>query len=352
MPSDANADSADQDDLDADLDDFSDATIDTDIPSDASTDADLDGEPLATFRECRGRAFEASFHGDWRHPIASGARALGQAGHSVTDEIFTTPAALAQVEGKFAYGVLSLDLEDEEVTGFVDDCRDWLPLGDGLTDSDGRLSFEIPPELLAEPGRYEVIMVVQGDGTMAIGTILVVPPESSFVVFDIDGTLTTSDSEMMGDYLSDLFGGDYVPEPWPDARSLVARYHDAGYLVIYLTGRPYWLDDITREWLSELDFAQGTLHLARDLDELMPNNDSVGAYKLDYLLRVLADHRIVHAYGNAPTDIFAYQSAGIADSDIFIIGDHAGENGTQPVSSYSDHLSTLSLPTAEQPFSR
>lgn len=343
-------------DSDSDLDTLdpgdSDALGDTDTDADADAGTDADVEELPRFRTCTGRDFERRFTGVWRHPLVAAMRTIGQPGHSITDLVITTPTGEVAVEGKFAYGLLSLDLEDEAVEGFIDDCTGWSSLGEGLTDSDGRAALSVPPEVLSEPGRYEVVMVVQGDGSLARGSLLVVPPATSFVVFDIDGTLTTSDSELVAEFFTDIFGGDHVPEPWPDARNAVARYAEAGYEIVYLTGRPYWLDDVTREWLADLDFPAGTLHLTRGLDEALSTNDGVGAYKRDYLLGLLDDHSIFRAYGNATTDIYGYEAAGLADESIYIIGEHAGEEGTQPIESYTDHLAEIEIPPAVQPFTR
>ena len=50
----------------------------------------------------------------------------------------------------------------------------------------------------------------------------------------------------------------------------------------------------------------------------------------------------VAAYGNADTDITAYQNAGIPKSQTFIVGPLAGNGGTQPIDNldYTSHIST------------
>jgi hypothetical protein len=310
---------------------------------------------LPSFRSCIGRDFAPTFSDEWEHPVISGTIALASPGHSIEDLVFTwheETAGALQVEGKFAYGSISKDLEDEWVQAYADDCQGWVDLGLGLTDSDGRVRFAMSPALLAQPGRYEVRMVVQGDGSTARGYVLVVPPGSQFVVFDIDGTLTTGDDELALEVFTELFGGDYVPDAYDGALDIVAAYRAQGYEIIYLTGRPYWLSHVTRGWLEDLGFPLGTMHLTRDLGQTLPSEDGVGNYKRDYLRSILVDHHILRAYGNAETDIYGYREAGIALDDVYIIGDNAGASGTQAVDNYPDHLGDIEIPDAEQPFRR
>jgi phosphatidate phosphatase PAH1 len=302
-------------------------------------------------RECVGRAFAPTYSGGWEHK-RSRFIVLSAAGHSVEDLIITLGASSATVEGKFAYGSISKDLEDEHVQAFVDDCAGWLDLGTEKTDSDGRVRFTIPASILDKPGRYEVRMVVQGDGTQTYGYLLVTPAGTQFVVFDIDGTLTTSDFELIRQYFSELFGRRRVPTAYDGAQDVVQAYRDAGYEVLYMTGRPYWLSDITREWLVDQKMPLGNLRLTRRNSESLPTDGGVGAYKRDYLQRVMADHAIARAYGNATTDIFAYTSAPLPLAEVFIIGPHAGEDGTQAVSDYPTHLGLVRILRTAQPFRR
>jgi hypothetical protein len=325
---------------------------DTQSTSDAEEDADT-STTLPLLRECVGRDFTPTFSGEWEHSVASPiVVALGRAGHSVEDLIITWGAATATVEGKFAYGSISKDLQDEPVQAFVDDCAGWLDLGIDKTDSDGRVRFTVPASILDQPGRYEVRMVVQGDGTQTYGYLLVTPAGTQFVVFDIDGTLTTSDSELVQQFFLDLFGGQSVPTPYDGARDITQAYRDAGYEVLFMTGRPYWLSDITRAWLVDENMPIGNLHLTATNGESLPTDSGVGTYKRDYLQRVMADHVFARAYGNATTDIFAYTNAPLPLAEVFIIGPHAGEGGTQAVSDYPTHLGAVQIPPASQPFQR
>jgi hypothetical protein len=332
-------DSGDADAGDGDAGDASDAT-----------DVRPDPGPLEPFTTCLDTPFVFTPSGSWEHSIATPLIAWQQPGHSVEDRLATLPWETYEIEGKFAYGVFGNDLEDEWVRAWIDTCVAWEALGRARTDSDGRVRFEVPRDALPGPGRYALRMAVEVDGSLASGTLLVVPQGAQLVVFDIDGTLTTGDSELFSDYFSDLFGGSYVPEAYTGAVDVVRAYVDAGWEVLYLTGRPYWLDRITREWLDHERFPLGTLHLTRTLSESWPSNGGVGDYKRAWLEGILAQHDIFRAYGNATTDIYAYRQAGIDLAETFIIGEHAGAEGTQPVSSYPEHRDAVLLPTAIQPW--
>ena len=79
----------------------------------------------------------------------------------------------------------------------------------------------------------------------------------------------------------------------------------------------------------------------------------MGDYKKAWLQGLLADGYVLDfAYGNAPTDIYAYLGAPLPASRVWIIGDNAGQMGTNPVTgSWEAHTATVStLPPAEQPF--
>jgi hypothetical protein len=110
----------------------------------------------------------------------------------------------------------------------------------------------------------------------------------------------------------------------------------------------------TREWLADLGFAEGHLHLTDRGSQALPTESGVGAYKTAYLKYLQGlGYVIDYAYGNATTDISAYENAGIAKEHTFIIGTHAGERGTQALSAgYTDHIDgfVAGEPDAAQPF--
>ncbi len=273
---------------------------------------------------------------EWRHGFNAFVAASGE-GHSAQDVVAVT-GATARLLGKFTYGAISKDLEDEDVEVFLADCEGgWRSVGRRRTDRDGRLVLGIPAARLPAVGRYDVAFRVLGDGTVVRSRLWIVPPGTHLMVFDIDGTLTTDDLELFADLVAELFepllDGDHVPEARAGGVELThLRRGEQHRLLVYLTGRPYTLTDLTRGWLAELGFAPGALHVVDDVLQVLPTNDAVGAYKRDYLLSLQERGLVIDAaYGNASTDLFAYAEAGIPAQRTFIAGPHGGELGTVAV---------------------
>lgn len=295
--------------------------------------------------------FQYSARG-WQHSYSKLIAKSGVPNHNCHDIISLPDDADTQViEGKFAYGPLDKDMQDEIVDVYYNDelCSRWRFLRSGRTDSDGRYTMRIAPPF-KEKGTIFIKMVLAGDGTAADSTLMILPAGSKFVVFDIDGTLTTSDSELIRDLFHDLYDGLYIPRMRDDAQKLVQAYANKNYHILYLTGRPYWLQRKTRQWLNDMDFPPGTVRLTDSNRDSIAADNHVGRFKAEYLKKLSArGYHIEFAYGNASTDIFAYQQAGIDSEKIFIVGEHAGKNGTTAIPSYTDHLHLIneSLPVTQ-----
>lgn len=294
---------------------------------------------------------------DWNHTL-SAITAAATPGHSAQDVITVAGRATALV-GKFAYGTFSKDLQDEWIEVFLDRCQgELVRLGRALTDSDGRISFALSGPDVPPVGAYRVYLRVMGDDTHAESTLRVVLPGTHVAVLDIDGTLTTDDMELFQDVFADLFeplgAGNYVPQARAGAIDLTLRRRmEQGYLLVYITGRPYWLTDITRGWLSDEGAAPAHLHLSDSNGEAMPTESGVGTYKADYLAFLQSLGLILDlAYGNATTDIYAYEQAGVDKAHTFILGSHGGEGGTVALGDdYLQHLTDIaSEPDVSQPF--
>ncbi|MAC27282.1 MAG: hypothetical protein CMN31_03790 [Sandaracinus sp.] len=296
---------------------------------------------------------------------------LGEPVHSVVDAI-ALPGESATVEAKLSYGPLSTDLEGEPVAAFLetDECA-WTALGEGVTDGDGRVRFEVEAALLGAPGRYAVRVVVLGDGTHADGAVHVLDPAAPLVVFDIDGTLTTSDVELVdgivlhhvgstSDELYELAGSPLTREQWlltldqvleedavirPGAVDVAREWEARGATPVYLTGRPYLYDGMTRRWLDAHALPAGPLILVQDVRDSLPAR--VDGYKAGHLEALQARGLAIEAaYGNAHTDICAYAEAGVPAERTFIVGPNAGAAcgeapATQAVEDYGAHLTEL-----------
>jgi phosphatidate phosphatase PAH1 len=253
----------------------------------------------------------------------------------VHDELVTHGSSTTIV-GKFDYDlVMHKDLEKEDVKVYLygTGMNDWEYVGRYTTDTDGKIYVPIG---VREVGQYLVHMVVTGDLSTATGYLSVVEPGTQAVLFDIDGTLTLNDIEAVGDYLGVSTAAAYYYGP-----EVVNSYQDKGYCTIYLSARPYWLMNDTREWLTTKSMPQWHVHLNPDA-ELFTEKDTA-AYKTSYINR-LKDNglSIIRAYGNSKTDITAYANSGIPKAETYIIGEYAGKEKTKAINGdYSYHYSTV-----------
>lgn len=301
-----------------------------------------------TFQRCTGRAYTPAPDEEWRHTIATPIiTAAGAANHSGKDTL-AQPGLAATLPGKFSYGAISKDLEDEDVLVFLDDCKGWVPLGRFATDGDGRIGAPAPA---LPSGVYEVRFQVAGDQSTTISFLWVLPAGTHLAVSDIDATLTTNDTEVF----QQIFDGSYLPQTYPNAVEMTRAHDDRGYIVFYLTGRPYWLSPQTRGYLAARGFAAGPLRVADSNADILPTEGSVGAYKLTNLRALVAAGLVLDfAYGNATTDISAYLGAGLPADRIWIIGSHAGEQGTHAVTADwgARAAEVAALPAVSQPFDR
>lgn len=303
------------------------------------------GDP-PIFASCVGRAYTPLPAQAWRHDVATPIiTAAGAANHSAQDAI-GSPGQDVNVPAKFTYGTVSKDLEDEDVEVFIDDCTGWQDLGAATTSADGRISVTVPD---LAPGVYEVKFQVLGDQSMTTAYVWRLPAGTRVVLTDIDGTMTSSDSQLF----MQMLDGSHVPVAYPGAVALTHAHADQGYVVVYLTGRPYWLTARTRAWLADLGFAPGPLHVTDSNEEAAPGEAGVGDFKKAWISALIAaGYPIDFAYGNATTDIYAYLGAGLAADLVWIIGANGGMQGTHAViDSWEARVAEVTqLPAVDQPF--
>ncbi len=284
-----------------------------------------------TYRRCdqhRGRLTTGRGFDHTRSRLVAAAKAT----HAIQDT-FALPGAAVELAAKISYGDGGKDLEDEDVDIALDDCDGRLG-GTAKTDDDGiaRISITAP----TQPGAYRVQVVVLGDGSETRATLHVLPATTELVVFDIDGTLTTTDDEVTRDVLDEHFGhladGEYAAAAYDHGAALARLWSERGFVVVYLTGRPYWLVDHTRAWLRAGGYPEGLVRTTLRHRDVVPKVDGVGEFKAEYLRGLVdAGYRIVAAHGNASTDVWAYAQVGIPAESTFIIGPHAGDGGTVAV---------------------
>lgn len=267
--------------------------------------------------------------------------ARGRPAHSSND-VLVNPKFDTVIEGKFAYGRVSKDLEDEDVSLWMIERRRWRRIATTRTDRDGRARFTVASSRLARAGAVPYMMIVDGDRTRTRGTIWVLQPKGKVVLFDIDGTLTAG-----GFVRKHLWGRQVMPRP--NAAALTRRWVAAGYLPVYLTARPYLYTAYSRGWLTQHGFAEGAVIHSDSLGDGMPGRRGAGAFKTGYLQQLVRATQILvgAAYGDQDSDACAFAEAGIDPAITFIWGDQSRScNGNGTARAISDYGNTHVLPVS------
>ena len=270
---------------------------------------------------------------------ASSMVSLMTAYHSASD-VAVALGKEVKVPGKFVYGFLAEGLKGEIVELWMDDCSGSLQLvGRHKTDGEGNSLHEIDLSEIPGPGEYQIYQRVVGDNTLVQSTLRVLPEKTQMIVFDIDETLTTANSEMLYEVLEKILEQKYMPKARLGAEKITQFFREKGYQVVYLTARHHMLTNLSREWLRDLDFAPGTLVLAQSVSQMLNPAD----YKA-MVMKNLKDQDFIlkAAYGNATTDIVAYQEVGIPKKQTYIMGMHGGGGNTVALGEdFLGHLSYL-----------
>jgi LNS2-like protein (lipin/Ned1/Smp2) len=216
-------------------------------------------------------------------------------------------------------GLFAQPLPGENVSLWTYDTQ-WHSIGRTTTDADG--VYELPDTGFVAPNGTPVYAMLEANGDCMEHYNWLMPPGSKFVVTDIDGTMTLSDNEefmQIGDE-------SYTPVQMGAANTLMQTWGMKGYPIVYLTARPDVFRNETRNWLRDLGFPIGPLVTAATVED-------AAIYKTLWLNRMIQSFGwvAVAAYGNADTDITAYENAGIPKSETFIVGPLAGQRGTTPI---------------------
>jgi hypothetical protein len=261
-----------------------------------------------------------------RQPWRNGGSALlasGGARHRGRDQLLP-PGAPQWLIGRFAYGLFDSPLTGEDVDVYLlRGCGTaWEKLGtarttrsgehpavEGVEDDGGRVFWEIPAGQALGPGRHRALFVVGGDRTTAELFVEVLPAEAPFFVSDVDGTLTTSET---AEFTTLLTGA--LPEANAGAATLLGILAEKGYRPLYLTARPEWLVERTREFLAKEKFPAGLLRTT------LAFAGATGApavmYKTAELARLAGrGHRPAFVVGNTDTDAEAYDNAAVEPRD-------------------------------------
>ena len=205
----------------------------------------------------------------------------------------------------------------------------WRSVGTTKTTDNG--TYDLASTGFVAPSGQPIYAMLEADGSCAVHYDFLFAPGTKVVVTDIDGTLTTSDGEL----IMQITDGNYLPMVMTAADRMTQAWAMKGYPVVYLTARQHLLRPETRGWLTARGFATGPL-----ITEF--GGDTADGYKTLWLERMIQGFgwNVIAAYGNADTDITAYANAGIALDRTFIVGPLGGTGGTVaiPNMDFSQHI--------------
>ncbi|MEP6864830.1 MAG: hypothetical protein ABJE66_29690 [Deltaproteobacteria bacterium] len=255
-----------------------------------------------------------------------------------TDTTGSGPVAYQGIKARTTVtgGLFATPLPGENVSLWSYDGSAWANHGRTTTDAMG--AYDLDATGFTVPNKQALFSILEADGSCAEHYSLMLPPGSKVVVTDIDATLTSDDNQN----LMQIPDATYVPMMMGHANAMLQAWDAKGYPVIYLTARPHVERVESRVWLRDEMFPTGPLVTATDVEE-------PAAYKTLWLKRMVNDlgWTVVAAYGNAQTDVDAYNNAGIPKADTFIVGPLAGVNGTQPIDGMDFAAHTASFVAAQ-----
>ncbi len=237
-------------------------------------------------------------------------------------------------------GLFATPIQDEAISLWTYDGAAWMKLASARTGDDG--TYELPDTGYVAENGHPLYSILDGDDSCAEHYDFLYPRGTKVVISDIDGTLTLDDMQLLNQIPDETL----IPKMMGSADKLTQAWSMKGYPIIYLTARPHVFRPETRAWLRDLGFPLGGLITAADVGDAAP-------YKTMWLQRMLQTFgwTAVAAYGNADTDITAYENAGIPKNLTFIVGPLAGMRGTTPIDNmdFASHISTF---VATQPDNR
>ncbi|XP_069471138.1 membrane-associated phosphatidylinositol transfer protein 3 isoform X2 [Ambystoma mexicanum] len=242
--------------------------------------------------------------------------------------------------GRFMYGPLDMvALTGEKVDILLmtePSTGRWVYFGTEISNSSGRISYNIPKEKRLGVGVYPIKMVVRGDHTTTMSYLTVLPQGMECVVFSIDGSFAASVSIMGRD-----------PKVRAGAIDVVRHWQDLGYLIIYITGRPDMQKQRVVSWLSQHNFPQGMIFFSDGLVHDPLRQKTIFLRNLMHECHI----KICAAYGSMK-DISVYNVLGLSATQIYIVGRPAKKYQNQChflSDGYAAHLATLEFSHHSRP---
>jgi hypothetical protein len=241
----------------------------------------------------------------------------------------------AKARTKPMQGVFATPLVGENVSlwTYDSDAKTWNQLARGTTDDTG--SYDLDAMGYAPQDGTVVYSMLEADGSCATHYNYEIPRGSKVIVTDIDGTLTTDDSQIIMQVADDA----YDPMMVGAANTMLQAWAAKGYPIVYLTARAHIYDAETRAWLDAHDFPKGPVITSNGTTAA---ND---AYKTIWLHRLVDDFGWTPyaVYGNADTDITAYANLTVPLDKTFIVGPLGGTRGTTAIPNldFTAHISAF-----------
>uniref|UniRef100_A0A8C0IAT0 Membrane-associated phosphatidylinositol transfer protein 3 n=1 Tax=Bubo bubo TaxID=30461 RepID=A0A8C0IAT0_BUBBB len=242
--------------------------------------------------------------------------------------------------GRFMYGPLDMvALTGEKVDIFImtePSSGRWVYFDTEISNSSGRISYNIPKQKRLRVGVYPIKMVVRGDQSSAASYLTVLPRGMECVVFSIDGSFAASVSIMGSD-----------PKVRAGAVDVVRHWQDLGYLIIYITGRPDMQKQRVVSWLSQHNFPQGMIFFSDGLvhDPLRQKTIFLRNLMQECHIKICA------AYGSMK-DISVYNVLALSPSQIYIVGRSTKKYQAQCQflsEGYAAHLASLEFSLHSRP---
>ncbi|KFP18532.1 Membrane-associated phosphatidylinositol transfer protein 3, partial [Egretta garzetta] len=242
--------------------------------------------------------------------------------------------------GRFMYGPLDMvALTGEKVDIFVmtePSSGRWVYFDTEISNSSGRISYNIPKQKRLRVGVYPIKMVVRGDQSSAASYLTVLPRGMECVVFSIDGSFAASVSIMGSD-----------PKVRAGAVDVVRHWQDLGYLIIYITGRPDMQKQRVVSWLSQHNFPQGMIFFSDGLVHDPLRQKTIFLRNLVQECHI----KICAAYGSMK-DISVYNVLALSPSQIYIVGRSTKKYQAQCQflsEGYAAHLASLEFSLHSRP---